>query len=217
MRPSAALLLAVALLAAPAAARADGDPASDVLIGQDVFYPYPPNEAGDGVRRALDGMVAKAKARGYPVKVALIAARGDLGAYPNLLNQPDKYAALLATEISFNTTPRVLVVLPGGLAGRNLGPRAVGALRGLRPPDGSGGEGAARTAMIALGRLTTAAGHPVAVPAIARDTVVAPAKGGGGDPPALLIYGLPVALLVAAAAIAGRRGRARDAQGDQDR
>jgi hypothetical protein len=161
-------------------------------------------------------MVARAKARGYPVKIALIAARGDLGAYPNLLDEPDKYAALLTTEISFNTTPRVLVVLPGGLAGRNLGRGAAGALRGLRPPDGSGGEGAARTAMIALGRLTTAAGHPVAVPAIARDTIAAPATG-GGDPPALLIYGLPVALLVAAAAIAGRRGRARDAQGDQDR
>jgi hypothetical protein len=216
VRPAAALLLAVALLVAPAAARADGDPASDVLIGQDVFYPYPPNEAGDGVRRALDGMVARAKARGYPVKIALIAARGDLGAYPNLLDEPDKYAALLTTEISFNTTPRVLVVLPGGLAGRNLGPGAAGALRGLRPPDGSGGEGAARTAMIALGRLTTAAGHPVAVPAIARDTIAAPATG-GGDPPALLIYGLPVALLVAAAAIAGRRGRARDAHGDRDR
>jgi hypothetical protein len=216
MRPAAALLLAVALLAAPAAARADGDPASDVLIGQDVFYPYPPNEVGDGVQRALNGMVAKAKARGYPVKVALIAARGDLGAYPDLLDEPDKYAALLTAEISFNTTPRVLVVLPGGLAGRNLGPHAGGALRDLWPPDGSGGEGAARTAMVALGRLTTAAGHPVPVPAIARDTA-APAKTGGGDPPALLLYGLPVALLVAAAAIAGRRGRARDARRGEDR
>jgi hypothetical protein len=68
--------------------------------------------------------------------------------------------------------------------------------------------------MLALGRLTTAAGHPVAVPAVARDTV-APAKRGGGDPPALLIYGLPVALLVVAAAIAGRRGRARDARSDE--
>jgi hypothetical protein len=214
MRCAAALLLAVALLAAPAVAHADGDPASDVLIGQDVFYPYPPNEVGDGVQRALDGMVAKAKATGYPVKIALIAARGDLGAYPDLLEEPDKYAALLTAEISFNTTPRVLVVLPGGLAGRNLGPRAAGALRDLRPADGSGGEGAARVAMLALGRLTTAAGHPVAVPAVARDTV-APAKRGGGDPPALLIYGLPVALLVVAAAIAGRRGRARDARSDE--
>jgi hypothetical protein len=215
MRPAAALVLAVALLAAPTAARADGDPASDVLIGQDVFYPYPPNEVGNGVQRALDGMVAKAKAKGYPVKIALIAGRGDLGAYPELLDQPDKYVAVLTAEISFNTTPRVLVVFPGSVAGRNLGPRADGALRDLRPAAGSGGEGAARTAMVALSRLTAAAGHPVPIPAIARDTVAAPAKRGGG-PPALLIYGLPVALLVTAAAIAGRRGRARDATPDQD-
>jgi hypothetical protein len=216
MRPAAALLLAVALLAAPAAARADGDPASDVLIGQDVFYPYPPNEVGNGVQRALDGMVAKAKAKGYPVKIALIAGRGDLGAYPELLDLPDKYAAVLTAEISFNTTPRVLVVFPDRLAGRNLGPRAAGVLRGLRPAAGSGGEGAARTAMVALGRLTAAAGHPVPIPVIARDTV-APAKTGGGNPPALLIYGLPVALLVVAAAIAGRRGRARDATPGEER
>jgi hypothetical protein len=113
------------------------------------------------------------------------------------------------------TTPRVLVVFPGGLAGRNLGPRAAGALRGLRPAGGSGGEGAARAAMVALGRLSAAAGHPVAVPAVARDTV-APAKRGGRSPPALLLFGLPVALLVVAAAIAGRRGRARDPTPGQD-
>jgi hypothetical protein len=56
----------------------------------------------------------------------------------------------------------------------------------------------------------------VSVPAIARDAV-APPSSGGGDPPALLLYGLPVALLVAAAALAGRRGRARDGTaGDGD-
>jgi hypothetical protein len=214
MRRATALLLAAAFLVAPAAAHADGDPASDILIGQDVFYPYPPNQPADGVRRALDSMIAKAKATGFPVKIALIAAGSDLGAYPELLGRPDKYAAVLTAEISFNTTPRVLVVMPGGLAGRNLGPRAAGALRDLRPLAGSGGEGAARTAMIALGRLTAVAGHPVPIPAIARNTV-APAKSAGGNPPALLIYGLPVALLVVAAAIAGRRGRARDAQRDE--
>ena len=35
-----ALLLAAALV--PAAASADGDPASDVLLGENVFYPYTP-------------------------------------------------------------------------------------------------------------------------------------------------------------------------------
>jgi hypothetical protein len=41
MRKALAACLFVVMLA-PAAARADGDPASDVLLGENVFYPYSP-------------------------------------------------------------------------------------------------------------------------------------------------------------------------------
>ena len=48
--PAAGLATVVAmsasLIAPPAAARADGDPASDVLIGQDVFLPYVHDQPG---------------------------------------------------------------------------------------------------------------------------------------------------------------------------
>ena len=40
MRILAACILVVML--APARASADGDPASDVLLGENVFYPYSP-------------------------------------------------------------------------------------------------------------------------------------------------------------------------------
>jgi hypothetical protein len=43
LRIAAMLAVALSLLTlAPAAALADGDPASDVLLGENVFYPYQP-------------------------------------------------------------------------------------------------------------------------------------------------------------------------------
>ena len=98
-------------------------------------------------------MVAEAKQKGYGVKVALIAAAPDLGAYPYLLSDPQKYADLLTREITFNTKPRVLTVLPSGLGGKNLGDNAGDALSGIQPDAEGGGDALARTAMVALGRL----------------------------------------------------------------
>lgn len=149
-RAIAALLALVALaLAAPPATRADGDPASDVLLAQDVFHPYAPNDTPAPARRALDGMVARAKAEGYPVEVALIAAPEDLGAYPYLFREPARYAELLARELSLRSAPRVLVVLPAGIGTRNV--EEAGSLRGLAVEGRAGGDGLARTAMLALG------------------------------------------------------------------
>lgn len=211
MRRLAALAAAVAALAAPAAARADGDPASDVLIAQDVYYPYGPNEVSAPVRRALDAMVKDAHRAGYPVKVALIAAEPDLGAYPDLISQPQKYADLLLTEIAFNAKPPLLVVLPAGIGGDNLGPRAGAALAGLTVA-GKDGDDLARTAMTALGRLTRAAGRPVAVPEVAASPS---GGGGGGGAPAWLVYGLPVLLVTAGAGMSLlRRDRGEQPPGD---
>src|SRR5205085_7489108 len=48
--------LALCLLAlAPAAAHADGDPASDFLLQQDAYYPYAPKTSPQ-MRKALDGL-----------------------------------------------------------------------------------------------------------------------------------------------------------------
>jgi hypothetical protein len=104
---------ALVALAAAGTAAADGDPASDFLIQQDVFLPYPPPSAASG--HALEAAVAAVSARGDRVKVAVIASRQDLGAVPSLFGRPQQYATFLATEIAFAYKGPLLVVMPAGV------------------------------------------------------------------------------------------------------
>lgn len=210
----AAAALAIALAAAPAA-HADGDPASDVLLSQDAFYPYQPNAVSTELQDALNGMLKNARTQGFGLKVAIIAARTDLGAVPQMLTTPQKYADLLTSEISFNEHPRVLVVLPAGLGGNNLGDRAGQALEGLAPDPDGGADGLTRTAMQAVRRLTVAAGKDVPLPAVATQSGDSGSGGGGGTSP-LLVFGLPVLLVVVAAGLAAARGRSREAAEQPD-
>jgi MYXO-CTERM domain-containing protein len=113
-----ALALA-ALLAAPIA-HADGDPASDYLLGQQTFVP-----PDDGVPAAyaaqLTATVAEAKTRGYGIRVALIGTRYDMGSVTVLWKQPRQYARFLGKELFFVYKGRLLVVMPQGLAVTNGG------------------------------------------------------------------------------------------------
>lgn len=211
-----AILCCAALALLPAAAaRADGDPPSDILLGQDAYYPYAPNSVAKQLQSALDGMLKQAKARHFELKVALVASTVDLGAVPQLFTDPQKYANLLTSEIAFNTKPRVLVVLPSGLGGNNLGDRAGTALQGIVPEEAAGADGLARAAMLAVGRLTAANGTPVPVPAVARGTGKAAgaagrsSRGGRGTSP-LLVIGVPMLLVLIAIGVAQRRGRRED-------
>lgn len=222
MRRRLALLAALSALAAgltAPAAHADGDPASDVLLSADAYYPYAPNGVSKNLQTALDRMLSQAKAKGFELKVAMIAATADLGAVPQLITDPQKYADLLTSEIAFNTKPRVLVVLPAGLGGNNLGDNAGEALVGITPDGGDGGDGLARAAMVAVGKLTAANGTPVPIPAVARDGGKGNGKDGGSrGTPAVIIFGVPVLLVALAAgglALAGR-GRADDGDTDAD-
>ena len=61
----------VCLLVAPVA-RADGDPASDYLLSQSAFVP-PDTNVPNGDATQLRTVLADAKARGYEIRVALIA------------------------------------------------------------------------------------------------------------------------------------------------
>src|SRR3954453_4093069 len=128
MRRAALAIAVLALL--PGAALADGDPASDVLLAQDVYYPYAP-KASKPLTTASDALTKRVRAAGYPMKVALIEAPSDLGAYPNLFGDTQNYANLLAKEIAFNSHPHLLVVMPTGFGGDNLGNNVDGALRGI--------------------------------------------------------------------------------------
>lgn len=202
-----ALAIAAALLVAvtPATALADGDPASDILLSQDVFYPYAPNIVAKPLQTALNGMVAAAKKKGFAVKVAMIASRSDLGSVPQLYDDPQRYADLLTQEISFNSKPRVLVVLPAGIGGNNLGDNAGTALQTVTVPSEPGPDGLARTALVALGKLTAADGKPVPVPYVPETK-----KAGKSSTSPVLVFGVPVLLVALAAAAAARRSRRRE-------
>ena len=114
-RSRAALVLLLVLLALAAggrAALADGDPASDVLVAQSVFLPYPPPSAGAGA--ALQQEVAAVTKRGDRIKVAVIATPTDLGSVPSLFGKPSAYAAFLGQELGLSYAATLLVVMPAG-------------------------------------------------------------------------------------------------------
>ena len=105
-----ALLLALAL---PGAARANGDPASDVLPFQQVFLPYEAPISGSAANR-LKKTVAAANDEGYKVRVAVIPFTGDLGTAVSLWRHPQLYSKFLAKEIAFSYTGRTLIAMPSG-------------------------------------------------------------------------------------------------------
>jgi hypothetical protein len=155
-----ALLLAALLFAAPlcASALADGDPASDVLLGQDVFLPYTP--ISRSTEQQLYAVTDAARRAGFPLKIALIGARSDLGVVPALFGKAEPYARFLSSELSGVVDGPVLVVMPDGFGlaaqGRAL---SVSSLHGETIAPGSDGLGAA--AITATRRLAAAAGHPL--------------------------------------------------------
>ena len=114
MRKALLIALAVAAfggLTSPAA-RADGDPASDVLYFQDVFLPYAKPSAD--ASKQLGTTVAAANKGGFRIKVAVIRSEQDLGSVPSLFNRQDIYARFLGTELKLFYTGRLLVVMPAG-------------------------------------------------------------------------------------------------------
>jgi hypothetical protein len=126
MRRWASALLVLAALVAPAAARADGDPASDYLLTQPIFTPIDVQLPADSVAQ-LRAIQKDAKAKGYEVRVALIASRYDLGAVPTLFDKPVPYVTLLSQEVQFVYKGPILVVMPAGFAyyEQGKGPRAI--------------------------------------------------------------------------------------------
>ena len=91
---------------------ADGDPASDMLLEQSVFFPY--NAPSQSARVALQQAVGRVYARGNRVKVALIYDETDLGSVPSLFGHPADYAHFLGIELGHWYVGPLLVVMPGG-------------------------------------------------------------------------------------------------------
>jgi hypothetical protein len=192
------------LTTAPAAALADGDPASDVLLIQDVYLPYSPAPSKP-LATALTSLVAEVKKAGYPMKVALIETRGDLGAFPELYGRPQRYATLLAREIVFKVRhPHLLIVMSSGLAGVNLGARAQAALAAVRVDRAAQSDGLVRAALQGVGKVATLNGHPTKVPAVR----AAPAGHGSSHTALYVVAGVIVVLGIALVAVSVRVRRA---------
>jgi hypothetical protein len=114
MRRAALLLLALALaLLVPAAARANGDPASDVLLTDQTFLPFEAPISGSA-KSDLQKTVAEANSKGYPIRVAVIAFTGDLGTAVSLWGKPQPYSKFLWNELAFQYDKRLLVAMPAG-------------------------------------------------------------------------------------------------------
>ena len=165
----AAVALVVAL--APAAA-ADGDPASDYLIGQKVFYSFDAGIPASNAQR-LQTMVANANRAGFPIRVALIRRNSDLGAAYQLMGEPQKYAQFLGQELLFVYRKGILIVMPNGFGYAVNGkpvPQAKRELAGIAAP-GNDGARLADAGTLAVQRLARASGHDLPLPTTSDNSV----------------------------------------------
>jgi hypothetical protein len=199
-RTSGGLGLAILALATlPPPATADVDPASDVLLLQDVFTPQSPPARQEPLDE-LRATAAAARKAGFPLKTAVIGSRTDLGGIPQLFGQPQKYARFLGTELtgaSGRKDQPLLVVMANGFGTFSADPKATAALRGVKIEQG-GSDDLVQTATAAIPKMAEAVGHPIGK--------VSTGKGGGGGAPAW-VFVVPVLLLAAAGLIYSQRGR----------
>jgi len=159
-RAGLASLLAVALFAAGGAplARADGDPASDYLINNQVFLTSE-SVAVSPADQQLLALVRTANQDGFAIRVALISTDYDLGSITALWRKPRVYADFLGIELSAAYSGRLLVVMPNGFGVNwpsHSTSAAYGSLAGI--PVSGGANGVALAAQTAVRRLAAADG-----------------------------------------------------------
>ena len=200
-----AVAAAVAILAAAAAqtARADGDPASDYLLGQKVFLPFdakfPAKQSAQ-----LTGIVDAANKAGFKIRVAVIWSDYDMGSVTSLYRRPKTYAKFLGLEIGFVYKQRLLVVMPNGFGfnwPKHPSAAEYALLSKIAVPPGPTGLLAAATA--AVRKLAAAGGVRVAAPA----NVTTPGQRNTQDREVILAAVLGALALAAAARFAIRRTR----------
>ena len=223
------VLTVCALGALAPAARADGDPGSDVLVYQNLFVAADSN-ISIAQQVQLGSLLTSASHDGFTIRVAVIATPADLGAITQLWRKPASYASFLGIELSLAYSQRLLVVMPNGFGFNWQGHSTAAAYQVLgkvavRP----GGSGLAASAETAVRALASASGVRLAAPAAgqAAGASVGGAAGGGvsgagaagagaagqaaqsggeqahasapSGPPVALIVGIAVAVLIACA------------------
>ena len=220
-----AVLACCALGVLSPAARADGDPGSDVLVYQNLFVASDANiSIAQQVR--LGDLLTAAQRGGFTIRVAVIAAPDDLGAITQLWDRPASYASFLGIELSLAYSQRLLVVMPDGFGFNWVGHSTGAAYQVLgKVAIKPGGTGLATSAETAVRALASASGVWLAAPSAARPRdrgrryrAAAPRRrrGGqssrsGGRPagtttasgtPVALIAGIAAAVLIACVLIA---------------
>ncbi len=164
---AAGAIVTVALAASlvPGSARADGDPASDVLVTQTLFLPWDAGVSA-GQQAELAALLREAEYDdGYQLRVALVASSADLGSVTELWSQPQSYADFLGDELSLVYKGTLLVIMPDGFGlyrtNGSLGPEqaALASLRGT-----VAGASLGTAALLAVQHVAAAAGHPLSIP-----------------------------------------------------
>lgn len=188
------------LLCLPTASLANGDPASDALLQQKVYYPVAGVSAETETN--LNAVVDKANRAGYAIRIALIRDKDDLGTVPDLLNKPQQYARFLGPEIQFAYKGDLLVVMPNGLGlySTDPSPAPTRAITGMKVEAGGSAEGLAQTAVMAIERLAKASGKPIG------------GGGGGGGALTAIVVALVLLVLGVGAAAWARRTTPATAQ-----
>jgi hypothetical protein len=194
----AAVLAAGALVAT---ARADGDQASDYLLGQQVFLPpeakFP---AADKVRFAA--LVDEANKAGFRIRVAVITRRYDMGSVTALYGKPRQYARFLTIELSFVYHQRLLIVMSNGFGFHWPRHGSASAYRLLsRIPIGAGDAGLLTAAQTAVQRLAAAAGVKVVAPT----DVTTPSQRNSHDRLVIIVLTVGAVVSVAATRLLLRR------------
>ncbi|MHB8694076.1 MAG: hypothetical protein ACYDHH_22790 [Solirubrobacteraceae bacterium] len=202
-----ASLAALSILTAPAAL-ADGDPASDVLLGTSVFFPFEP--ISHPVAHALDTAATSASHQlKPPLKVALIPSAVDLGTVTALYGKPQQYADFLGQEISLVGKSQLLVVMPGGYGTHGMPTAAAHAVTALPQPAGSSADALAQAGLIAVRKIAAAEGHALSGAA----TTPPSSSTGSGGSTGLIVGLIVVAVLSAGALVAATLRRRQNASG----
>jgi hypothetical protein len=188
------VILALAAGSFATSARADGDPASDVLATQPLFLPQ---DAGIPLaqQNQLTALLGAAASSRYQLRVAIIDSSTDLGSIIELWHQPQTYARFLGQELSLVYRGPLLVIMPNGFGLESLNPAAPAnpsALAGIRIP--AGGAGLGTLALTAIQRLADASGHSVPIPAATATT----AATGSGNTTPVIAFAIGLALIALA-------------------
>jgi hypothetical protein len=158
MRRALLVLCALTACAIAGTARADGDPASDYLLGTQVFIPFD-MKLPAAKQQELTSIVRDANRSGYAIRVALIGSAYDLGAVTSLWRKPRPYARFLAAEIEFIYKRRLLIVMPNGFGfnwRKHPSTKEYALLSTI--PVGTGAAGMLDSAVTAVQKLATASG-----------------------------------------------------------